>query len=220
MSYNLTDLQAAVIDDLKDSSFSTARITRYLNRGQAVIFNTHMFRFTEKMVSGTLTVGEYAYDQQSDHQATIGGVLISPTNNNVFVLDDKSYLGHRQFFERYTDPSIHSNGMPSCWTEYGNEIIFNCPVDKAYTFKQRYYRNATELTSTSPTATPDTPESFRELLEFYALFRAEKYRGNHDVAATYKQEFDDGLESMVLRFAEGQQAGPVQMSSARVYISE
>lgn len=104
--------------------------------------------------------------------------------------------------------------MPAYWTEYGDEIIFDKPVDKAYTFKQRYYRAPAPLTL--PTDVPQVPEPFRELLEFYALYRAEKYRGNHDVAATYKQEFEDGLEGMVLRFSEVQQAGPVVIGSNRI----
>lgn len=214
MAYTYTDLQTSVQDDLKDPSFSTTRIGRYLNRGQDAVFNTHMFRFTEKMVSGTLTIGEYAYDQQADHQATIGGVLIDETNNNVFVLNDESYMGHREFFELYNDPATRSAGMPERWTEFGNEVLFDKPVNKAYTFKQRYFRTPTELTTGAQV--PDVPASFRELLEFYALYRSEKYRGNHDVAATYKQDFEDGLETMVLRFSEVQQAGPVVMSSNRI----
>lgn len=76
MAYTLSDISQAVLDDLKDPGFSLTRIDRYVNRGQYAIFNTHMFRFCEKMVSGALTVGKYSYDQQADHQATIGGVLV------------------------------------------------------------------------------------------------------------------------------------------------
>jgi hypothetical protein len=214
MAYTLSDISQAVLDDLKDPGFSLTRIDRYVNRGQYAIFNTHMFRFCEKMVSGALTVGKYSYDQQADHQATIGGVLVDETNSTVQVLNLDNYLGHREFFERFPDPSKNGRGMPAYWTEYGDEIIFDKPVDKAYTFKQRYYRAPAALTL--PTDVPQVPEPFRELLEFYALYRAEKYRGNHDVAATYKQEFEDGLEGMVLRFSEVQQAGPVVIGSNRI----
>jgi hypothetical protein len=218
MAYTLGDISAAVQDDLKDPGFSLTRIDRYVNRGVNAVFNMHMFRFCEKMVSGALTVGEFAYDQQIDHQATIGGVLIDETNDNTFVLNDQNYLPHRQFFEQFPDPNLNTSGMPSFWTEFGDEILFNCPADKAYTFKQRYFRTPTALEDA--TDIPDVPASFRELLEFYALYRAEKWRGNHDIAATYKQDYEDGLEAMVLRYAEGQQNGPVVIPSARVYISE
>lgn len=219
MPYTAADLTTAVKDDLKDPSFSATRVLRYLNYGQNVIFNKHMFRFCEKLVSGALTVSSYAYDQQTDHQATIGGVLIDPTaTSKIFILNDQTYLPHRQFFETYADPSVNTAGLPANWTEYGSEIIFNCPADKAYTFKQRYFRSPTTMTTDA--SVPDVPESFRELLELYADYRSEKYRGNHDIAATYLQSFEDGLEDMVLRYAEGQQNGPVVMPSARTWISE
>lgn len=214
MAYNLLDLQTAVQDDLKDPSFSATRILRYLNYGQLAIFNTHLFLFTEKAVTGALTIGKYIYDQQADHQSTIGGVLIDPGNTTFrIILNKDNYLPHRQFFEQYPDPTIYANSQPSVWTEFGQQIYFDRTVDKAYAFTQRYYRIPTSMSA--PTDVPSVPESFRELLELYACYRAEKYRQNHDIAAIYKQEFDDELESMVLRYSPAQQAGPSLMGSAR-----
>lgn len=198
MAYTVTDITAAVVDDLGDPSFSSTRILRYLNRGQDVIFNTHQFKFCEKAVVGDLTIGEHTYDQQTDHQATIGGALIdNDTDQHVFILDEDSYMSHREFFRLYPNPDGNENGVPIHWTEFGDQVYFNCPVDDTYSFRQRYYRNATELTAGSDI--PEVPRTFRDALEFYALYRAEKYRQNHDVAATYKQDFEDELENMVLR---------------------
>lgn len=219
MAYNTLDLQTSVQDDLKDASFSMTRILRYLNYGQQTIFHTHMFRFCEKSVSGSLTIGRYTYDQQTDHETTIGGSLVDPANAaRLFTLDDDTYLAHREFFARFPDPSLNPNGMPAYWTELGTQLYFDRPVDVAYTFKQRYFRTPTTLTTDAQV--PDLPVAFREILELYALFRAEKYRGNHDIAGTYKQDFDDGLENMVLRYAEATQVGPTVMGSNRVRIDE
>jgi|SRR3569833_584054 len=217
MAYTLSDLQSSVQDDLKDSSFSTDRISRYLNAGQADIFNTHLFKFCEKRISGSLTIGEYTYGQQLDHQSTIGGVLYDPSNTGSrFILDENSYLPHRDFFDQYPAPEIQTNAMPRAWTEFGDQLYFNCPVDKAYTLKQRYYRSATRLSA--PDDVPDVPESLRELLELYALAKAEKYRGNHDIAATYKQDYEDMRESMLIRYAPATRVGPARMKSSRVRV--
>lgn len=150
---------------------------------------------------------DYTFEQQDDHQTTIGGVLVSPLSatNNV-VLDENNYLGHREFFARYPDPSALSSSMPMYWTEFGDQIYFNCPVNVAYVLTQRYFRIPTDMSANDDV--PDVPVTFRELLELWALYRAEKYRGNHDVAATYKQEFEDGLEAMVLKFAPATSVGP------------
>jgi hypothetical protein len=218
VSYTLLDLTTSVQDDLQDSSFNSTRIARYLNYGQLAIFNTHMFRFCEKAVTGSLTTGDYTYAQQSDHQSTIGGVVYDPNNTtNRLILDENSYLAHREFFDRVPDPSFNDAGMPYLWTEFGDQIYFDRPVADTYTFRQRYYCFPTQITNDTP---PIVPEAFREILELYADFRSEKYRGNHDIAGTYKQEFDDGLENMVLRFAEATQVSPVIMPSNRVRINE
>ena len=207
LAYTLLDLTSAVQDDLKDPSFSTTRIRRYLNYGQQVIFATHDFRFCEKSVSGVLTIGEYNYDQQPDHETTIGGVLVDPVHTTQYIiLDEKNYLGHRDFFDKYPYPAAVANNSPTSWTEFGNQFFFNCPVSKAYTFVQRYNRIPTDMDT--DTSVPDLPATFRELLELYADYRGEKYRGNHDVAATYLQAFEDGLEAKAIKYAATTAMGP------------
>ena len=218
MAYNLLDLTSSAQDDLKDPSFSSTRLRRFFNHAQKKIFNTHTFKFCEKSVSGTLTVGDYTIEQQDDHQATINGILIDPVNTSRFVvLDDTNYMVHRQFFDEFPDPSTQQQGMPTYWTEFGDQIYFNIPVDKAYTFRQRYYRIPTDMSA--DTDVPDVPSVCRELLEMWALYRSEKYRQNHDIAATYLQEFEDELEDMVLRYAPVIQNGPVEMRNVRKRIS-
>jgi hypothetical protein len=214
MAYNVLDLQTALQDDLKDPSFSATRLLRYLNAGQLAIFNSRLFKFTEKAVTGSLTIGKYIYDQQPDHQSTIGGVLIDPSNTTFRIIIDKdNYLPHREFFEQYPDPTIYPNAQPTTWTEYSGQIYFDRTVDKAYSFTQRYYKIPASLTT--GTDVPSVPESFRELLEYYARSRSEEYRGNHDIAAVYMQKFEDGLETMTRRYSPAPQAGAFTMGSAR-----
>lgn len=219
MAYNLLNLQTSVQDDLKDSGFSTGRITRYLNYGQLAIFNTHFFKFCEKLYSTTVSSSASTFTHQTDHQATIGGVLYDSSNtNNRFILDEDSFMESRDFFERYPDPTLNTASMPTNWTEFGGLIYFNCPLDRNCTFKIRYYRIPTDMSLAADV--PDVPSSFRELLELYADYRGEKYRGNHDIAATYKQDFEDGLENMALRYSETTQVGPTVMGSNRVRVDE
>lgn len=216
MAYNVGDITSAVQDDLQDPSFSSTRILRYLNYGQLAIFNTHKFKFCEKAVSGALTIGQYLYAQQTDHQATIEGVVYDPASTGTrFRLTKNTFVPYREFFDRYPVPSVNTAGIPSAWTEFGDQIYFDRPVDKAYTFVQRYYRTPAELTQSSDV--PTVPYSFRELLELYAEFRSEKYRGNHDIAATYEQQFEDGLESMLLRFSNVS-VGPAKAGKATMRV--
>lgn len=215
MAYTTLDMTNNVVDDLKDPSFSTTRVRRYLNAGQRRIFNTHLFKFCEKAVAGDLTVGVNTFEQQDDHQATIGGALVdTDTDNNiVFKLDESTYMPHREFFDQYPTPDLYDNGVPAAWTEFGDQVYFDRPVDKTYEFRQRYYRNPTELTADA--SVPDVPAEFRDLLETFAIFRAEKFRGNHDIAATWLQEFEDDLESMTMRHGGITQIGVPTMVNYR-----
>lgn len=213
MAYQVSDCVSAVQDDI-DPSFSSTRIIRYLDRGQKIIFNRQTFKFCEKLYTGSLSVGSPTFTQQSDHVSTIGGVVYDASNpGQKFVLTADTYLPHRDFFDQTPDPTLNTSGLPGCWTEFGSQIFFDRPVDKAYTFKQRYIRRPNRLSATSDV--PDLPEDFSELLELYAKYRAEKFRGNHDIAATYLQDFDDDLEDMALRYGDPVQLGPTEVSSNR-----
>lgn len=218
MAYNLLDLQTAVLDDLKDPSFSATRILRYLNYGQLAIFNTHLFKFCEKSVTQTLTIGIFTVAPQSDQQAMIGGTLIDPTNTTFrIILNKDNYLPHRDYFEQYPDPTIYANAPPTVWTEFGGTLYFDRKLDKAYTFTQRYYKIPASLAN--PTDVPSVPEPFREVLEYYARSRAEEYRGNNDIAAVYMQKYEDGLESMTIRYSPASQSGSMKMGSARMRVN-
>jgi hypothetical protein len=186
-----------------------------LNAGQRLIFNTHAFKFCQTAIVGDLTIGEYTYDQQSNHQATIGGSVIDGDNTGQrFLLTRDTYLPYREFFEQYPDPTLNTSALPSAWTEFGDQVYFDCPVDIAYSFTQRYYRIPTDMTADGDV--PDVPGAFRELLELYADYRGEKYRGNHDIAATYKQDFEDGLELMQLRYLPAVETGFTTLKNVRV----
>lgn len=207
MAYNLLDLTTNVQDDLKDTSFSATRIRRYLNHGQRVIFATHDFKFCEALTSGTLTIADTTITLPATHENTIKLALFDPTDaKQWYEFDEDNFLNPRDFFNSYPQASAQDNNLPHYWTEYGGLLYLNLPVDKAYDYTIWYYRTATAMSS--DTDVPDVPETFRELLEMWADYRAEKYRGNHDIAATYKQEFEDELENMAIKFSPGTGMGP------------
>lgn len=207
MAYNLLDLTTNVQDDLHDSSFSSTRIRRYLNHGQRVVFGTHDFKFCEKKANDSLTTADTTLTLPADHENTIKLVLFDPADDQQwYQFDEDNYLNPRDFFEIYPKASAYDNNVPHQWTEYGGVLYFDVPVNKDYDYTIWYYRTATPMSADSDV--PDVPETFRELLEMWACYRGEKYRGNHDIAATYKQEFEDELENMAIKFSPGTGIGP------------
>jgi hypothetical protein len=217
LSYNLLDLTTSVQDDLKDTSFSSTRIRRYLNHGQRVVFGTHDFKFCEKTYSGSITTGDVTITQQADHENTILLTLVDPVTDTIWhQFDEENYLPYRDFFKQYPNSSAYDNGIPGHWTEFGNKVYFDRPVDKDYDLIHLYYRTATAMTADADV--PDVPETFRELLELWADYRSEKYRGNHDVAATYKQEFEDELEGMTIKLSGTPGMGPTISRQTRRHV--
>ena len=211
MAYQLSDLQSEIQRRLNDTSFSTAEITDYLNDAQREIVSRHTWPFMEKVVDGALTVGECTYDQQTDHDVTMDSFLIDPDDETqAFSL---TYLGHDEFFARYPNPSAETNNQPMVWTSFAGDITFNCPADNTYTFRQRYYKTPTALSSS--TDVPSIPERYKEVLVRGALARAEERRDNFDFAAIHRNEFENLVEDMALRLIPRQFGTPSQLRTAR-----
>src|ERR1044072_8784697 len=79
MAYNLLDLRSRVRLKIKDSSYPAATIDGFINDAICEIADLYPWVYFQKVVSGSLTVGEYTYEQQDDHQTTGRLILLHPT---------------------------------------------------------------------------------------------------------------------------------------------
>ena len=211
MAYQLSDLQSEIQRRLNDTSFSAAEITDYLNDSQREIVSRHTWPFMEKAVDGALTVNETTFDNLDDHDVTLDSYLIHPTQTDqTYYL---TYYGHDEFYNRFPDPETASSTTPHAWTNFAGKIIFNCPPDLAYTFRQRYYKTPTTLSSS--TDVPSVPERYKEVLVRGALARAEERRDNFDFAAIHRNEFENLVEDMAIRLIPRQFGTPSQLRTAR-----
>lgn len=212
MAYQLSDLISEVQRRANDSSYNSTEITDYLNDTQREVFNRHQFPLLEKVVDGPLTIGEPTYSLQADHDVTLDSYLIDPDNeDNTWPLH---YIDHDTFFARWPNPESEDANQPMYWTTFNGSITFNCPPDKTYTFRQRYYRVPTTLTDSSDT--PDVPERYKEVLIRGTLARIEERRDNFDFAAIHRNEWENLLEDMAIRLIPRQFGTAPQMRTARV----
>jgi hypothetical protein len=206
MAYNLLDLRTRVRTKIKDSSYSAATIDGYINDAQVEIADLYPWKYFQKIVAGDLTVGEYTYVQQDDHQITTRLILIHPTSTTSYWDMTKYYRPHESFFNIFPAPDAQDNSQPAYWTEYGNQIYFNSPVNLAYTMRQYYQKIPTELSSDS--SIPELPISFREALVLGAAYRCEEERDNYDIAATLQNRFNDRVADLMNRFANETMTAP------------
>lgn len=206
MSYNLLGLRDRVRAKIKDSSYPSSNIDGFINDAQIEIADLHTWKFFEKVVSGTLTIGEYTYEQQTDHQLTTKLVLINPSSTTSNWDITKHYKTSQKFFDIYPAPEYNNNLQPCYWTEYGGQIYFQSPVDLAYILKQFYQKVPTELTADADV--PELPINFREALVLGATYRCEEERENHDIAAAIQNRFNDRISDLMLKHANTTLAGP------------
>lgn len=206
MAYNLLDLRSRVRTKIHDSAYSADTIDGYINDAITEIADLYPWYYFQKLVSGSLTVGDYTYDQQSDHQITTKMVLIHPTDSNNF-LDITDYrLPWQEFFDRFPAPGNFTNARPLYWTEYGNQIYFHCPVDLAYILNQFYQKTPTTLTD--DTDVPELPINFRESIVLGASYRVEEERENYDIAMMQQERFNARNGLLTGRFANDTMTGP------------
>lgn len=206
MAYNLLDLRTRVRTQIKDTAYSASTIDGFINDTIVEIADLYPWKQFQKLVSGALTVGEHTYEQQSDHQSTTKLILIHPTQASTYWDITKYRKNWEAFFDNYPNPSALDNSQPSSWTEYGNQIYFNCPVNLAYTLRQYYQKIPDELEADADV--PELPRNFREAIVLGAAYRCEGERQNYDIKATLQNDFGDRVSDLIMRFANDDMTGP------------
>ncbi len=206
MAYNLLDIRTRVRSKIKDSSYPSATVDGFVNDAIVEIADLYPWKYFEKVVEGSLTVGEHTYEQQSDHQTTNKLIIIHPVNVTTHWDITKYRKSWNEFFDIYPAPETQDDAQPIYWTEYGNQIYFNCPADLAYTLRQFYQKLPTELSADSDI--PELPQNFRECIVLGAAYRCEEERGNYDIAGILQNRFNDRTSDLMMRLANDTMAGP------------
>jgi hypothetical protein len=194
--YNVQDLIDEVLDLAKDSTLPRSRVLSYLQRTQDAVLGRHRYKFSEGRVTATLDSQATTYAFDEDHQQIIQVVLNHADLGSPSLPD---YLPPTDFFDRFPLPDTETAGLPNYYTDYGGELYWNRPLDKAYTFGMRYIK-ASPLLVDSDAAVPTIPESFKDIYIKGGLAGVEQYRENFDVAAVYQREVEDLTEDLLGRY--------------------
>lgn len=206
MAYDLQDLRTRVRSKIKDTSYSSSTVDGFINDAQQEIADLYPWTYFQKVISGALTIGEHTYEQQSDHEITERLILLHPTDTDWYINLTKHYLPHEKFFGLYPAPDTQDNSQPYEWTEYGDQLYFNCPVNIAYVLRQYYRKTPTELSADGDV--PELPRAFREALVLGAAYRCEEERDNYDIAAVLRQRFEDKVSDLMVRHSNTTLAAP------------
>jgi hypothetical protein len=207
MAYNVTSLTQEIKSLAKDTSFPDSLITGYLQETQDRVLGRHRFPFLEGVDSLALSVGDTVKNYAAVNQ-TISSLRLSDGST----VTRPEYIGFREFDELYPAPATSSPGRPTVFTDYGRQVYWNIPLDKAYTMTWRYMRKPVTLSSGA--IVPDIPEEYKSILIHGALAGVEEYRENFDLAAVHLRRVEDLSEDFLLRYGVRQLLTPHKYSKA------
>jgi len=156
-----------------------------------------MLKFNEKRVAASLNVADTTYAPAETYQHAIQAVLSHPT---LAQPSELIYLSNQEFFERFPDPAIYSQGMPYYFTDYGGDLYFDRPLDKAYTLGLRYTEASSRLTDAT-NSTPQIPQEFDGIYIHAGLAGIEAYRENFDLEAIHLRRVEDITEDLLGRYS-------------------
>ena len=209
MDYTLQAIVRRVqTDKLDDDEFDTGIIGNFVNDTQRDIFNQFELPFQEKIFAGTVPSTSFMFNVPTDlallQHATLAGT--------------PGFFGTRmpwrKFFEMYPDSANETPGKPTAWTLYAGNIVFDKPLDEDMTLTMFYIKKPVLLTT--PTAVPEIPEEFAELLVLGAYIRCLKFNEDNDQAVYHEGEYNKMLDLLVTRYGGRLSPGAVKMGNQQI----
>lgn len=170
---------------LKDEEFDSDILTDFINESQFEILGEDKYKFLQK-------IDCFAADKSCqaqlpfDYQAT--AYLFVDNNGG---RSEVKYVSADTFFKNNEDQT---------YTTYGDKLFYkvkdNARITHLYLAKpQKMVRNTDKAV---------IPYEYNEVLLLGALARAEEYRDNFDYAQLYRNQQDNLLTNMKLRYGPGQ----------------
>jgi hypothetical protein len=208
MAYNVTSLIQEVKTLAKDTSLTDGLITGWLQETQDRVLGRTRFPFLEVVGVQTLVPGDLTFGYWADLQTILSLTL---TFNSVAYRPD--YLAYQTFDECFPTPSNSGRSLPSHFTDYGRQLYWSTPLDKAYGITMRYLREPVRLSSGA--IVPDIPEEYKQILIKGALAGVEEYRENFDIAALHNRKVEDLAEDLIGRYGLRQLTAPHKVRTSR-----
>ena len=176
----IAEVQARGFDDLDDAT-GEARIKRWLNDAYREITDAYPWPFLEANKEGTapMTFTDLAHIHSLTDKTN--GILLAP-------MDRRSVVA--------LDPKLSETGTASCWYMEGDQVLKVYPADTSSTFLARYIKRPAALAES--TDEPLIPTAYQGIIVDGAVVRALKNRNNYEAAQFVREEWQRGLNQMVI----------------------
>lgn len=192
MDYTLGTLKDIIKRRLQDQEFDDETLRIFLNDSLNEILGEDKYPFMERIDS-------YVADEKGEIEIPLGyaGTFYIFARKEGQPREPLAYVAPKIFFENTAKHTM-------VWTKYANTIFYRIHKDSdgdGFNITHLYLTNPLPLVKETD-RTPIPPQ-FIEALILGAMARAEQYRDNFDYAQIYKNEQDQILTNMKLRYGPG-----------------
>ena len=192
MDNTLESLIGTLHKRLQDEEFDSALLTTFLNNSLNEILGEDKYPFMQR-------IDRYDGESRGEINLPIG-------YGQTFYLyaqkpgeprQELKFVSPEEYFENTRSHSY-------CWTKFANTIFYAVHKDpdaNGFIITHLYLENPRPLAK--PTDRPPLPPEYTEALILGALSRAEETRDNFDFAQLYRNQQDQLLTNMKLRYGPG-----------------
>lgn len=215
MAYVLSDIRTKVLQRIRDTGYAQSEADNYLNDTQNDVCNEYRFEFMKTGQNYTVTVGVADITNGSGLPATLDQVidLVDTTLGGEKVIPYIEQTELDRLYPDNQDVTRYANNKPLYWYREGAAIkVFPAPA-AAYTFRLKFYKMPTLLTTDSQV--PELPSNFEEVLVEGAVYRILQVKDQYDQAAIHKNKYDELLQKLVVRRSQQQIGRPTIMGTNR-----
>lgn len=192
MAYTLKNLIEILRKRLQDEEFSAEVLTQFLNDALNEILGEDKYPFMQR-------IDRYVGDAKGEVSLPLGyaGTFHIFVNKPKQPRDELKFVSPEEFFE-------NTKRHTMVWTTYANTLFYRAypdPEDEGFMITHLYLANPLPLVEDDD-ITPIPPQ-YIEALVLGALARAEEVRDNFDYAQLYRNQQDQILTNMKLRYGPG-----------------
>lgn len=216
MAYNLQDLITKVQRRVRDTGYSSAEITDYLNDTQNDIYNEYRLPFMQTYVDYTLFANVADITNSSgllpDYVQAVDLSITTQGKDAQLV-----YKPYEEIFAEFPNPddqTAYPSTIPKYWYFYDETIKVFPTSSEDLTVRLRYYKKPTDLVQA--TDVPSIPSQFSELLVVGAAYRVLQVKDNYDQAGVLQNKYDELLQKLVVKFSVPQTGHALRMRVNRL----
>lgn len=192
MDQTLESLIAIVRKRLQDEEFDEGLLTNFLNASLNEILGEDKYPFMQR-------IDKYTADEK-------GEISLPPFYAGTFYLYARKEKEPRQKLEYISPEEYFENTKQHSfvYTVFANTLFYRlnkAPKDEYYEITHLYLANPLPLTKLSDR--PPIPPQYIEVLVLGAMARAEEVRDNFDYSQLYRNQQDQLLTNMKLRYGPG-----------------